>query len=252
MTISVNERAVIGNNQPPVEMTAFEAVKINITDLFEEAETWLDGEPVTTQEQADAINTLKGTIKDAIAAAETARVNEIKPHKAKVDEIQARYNELIGSNKSITGIAIKAEQACNAALKPYLIELDRQQQAAAKAARDEADRLQREAQEAMRWRDASNLSQRIEAERLADEAKAAAVTASHAEKAKAHAKGDARATGLRTVYRPVLANAKEAAAWVWVDRNDELMAFIQELAEKAVRGGAKTIPGFTVLEEKVL
>lgn len=248
----INERAVIGGNNPPAPMTTYEAVKINILDLYEEAKQWLDGTPIETQEQADAVNTLKDSIKKAKKAADEAYEEEVRPHQETVKEIQARYNELTGKNKSITGLAIKAEEACNAALKPYLIELDRQQQEKARIAREEADRLQREAQEAMRQRAAANLSQRIEAERLADEAKAAAVTAAQAEKAKAHAKGDARATGLRTVYRPVLENAKEAAAWVWVDRNDELMAFIQELAEKAVRGGAKTIPGFTVLEEKVL
>lgn len=249
---AINERAVVGHNNPPIEMTAFEAVRINITDLFEEATAWLDGEPVTTQKQADAINTLKGTIKDAIAAAEAERVKEIGPHKAKVDEIQARYNELIGSNKSITGIAIKAEQACNAALKPYLIELDRQQQEAARLAREEADRKQREAMEAMRQRDAANLSQRLEAERLVSEAKAAEQAATKAESAKAHAKGDGRATGLRTVHRAVMIDNKEAAAWVWVEHNPELMEFVQSLADKAVRIGKRSIRGFNVIEEKVL
>ncbi len=46
---------------------------------------------------------------------------ESEPYKQKIEEIQARYNELIGNNKSITGIALKAEEACNAALKPYLM-----------------------------------------------------------------------------------------------------------------------------------
>lgn len=241
-----------GHNNPPAELTAFEAVKINITDLYEEARQWLDGSPVETQEQANAVNTLKAKIKDAIKAAEAARVEEIEPHKAKVDEIQARFNELIGSNKSITGIAIKAEQACNAALRPYLLELERQQQEAARLAREEADRLQREAMEAMRQRDAANLQQREEAEALAAQAKAAAAAATKAEHTKAHAKGEGRATGLRTVFRAVMTDKREAAAWVWVDRGDELMAFIQEQADKAVRSGARKIPGFNVIEEKVL
>lgn len=252
MTIAVNERAVMGHNGAPVEMTAYEAVRINIVDLYAEAEQWLDGTPVTTQAQADAVNTLKASIKDAIKAAEAERVKEIEPLKTKVDAIQARYNELIGSNKSVTGIAIKAEQACNAALKPYLIELDRQQQEAARIAREEADRLQREAQEAMRQRDAANLAQREEAERLVNEAKAAQVAASKAENVKAHAKGEGRATGLRTIHRAVMADKNLAAKWVWLDHQDELMAFIQDLADKAVRAGIRTIPGFEVLEEKVI
>ncbi len=242
---------MIGHNGGP-ELDAFEAVRIDIDDLYAEACLWLDGEPVETQEQANAINTLKDRIKKAIKAADEARKAESEPFKTKIDEIQARYNELIGNNKSITGIAIKAEEACNAALKPYLLELDRQQKEAARLAREEAERKQREAMEAMRQRDAANLAQRDEAERLVREAKAAEEAARKAENAKAHAKGDARATGLRTVHRAVMVNTKEAAAWIWRERYDELCVFIQDQADKAVRAGSRSIPGFNVVEEKVL
>lgn len=244
--------AGIGHNNPPEAMTAFDAVKINITDLHEEARQWLDGTPVETQDQADAINTLKAAIKDAIKAAEEQRVKEIEPHKAKTDEIQARYNELIGSNKSITGLAIKAEQACNAALKPYLIALANTQAEEARIAREEAAKKQAEANEAMRQRDAANLSQRDDAERLVKAAKEAEEAARRAEGAKAHAKGEGRATGLRTVHKAVVADEREAAAWVWTDRRSDLMVFVQDQADKAVRAGARSIRGFNVIEEKVL
>jgi len=250
--VAENPRAVLGGNQPPAELTAFEAVKINITDLYDEARLWLDGTPVETQEQADALNTLKARIRDAIKAAETQRVIEGAPHKQAIDEIQARYNELIGNNKSVTGIALKAEEACNKALKPFLLELERQQQEAARIAREEAARKQEEAMAAMRERDAANLQQREDAERLVQEAKEAEAAANQAEKAKAHAKGDGRATGLRTVYRAVLIDRQLAAKWVWLDRNEELMTWIQDQADKAVRGGVLSIAGFEVIEEKVL
>ncbi|MBX5206731.1 hypothetical protein [Rhizobium sp. NZLR11] len=251
-SLAENPRAVIGNNAPPVELTAFEAVKINITDLYDEARLWLDGEPVKTQEQADALNTLKARIKDSIKAAETQRVLESTPHKQKIDEIQARYNELIGNNKSVTGIALKAEEACNAALKPYLVELDRQQQEAARIAREEAARKQEEALAAMRARDAANLQSREEAERLVLEAKQAEAAATAAEKVRAHAKGDGRATGLRTVHRAVMVDRQLAAKWVWLDRNEELMTWIQDQADKAVRSGVRSIAGFEVIEERVI
>lgn len=244
--------AGIGHNGAPEPMTAFEAVKINITDLYEEAKEWLDGSPVETQDQADAINTLKATIKDAIKAAEEQRFKEGAPHKAAIDEIQTRYNELIGSNKSITGLAIKAEQACNAALKPYLLALAAKQAEEARIAREEADRKVAEAQAAMRQRDAANLTQRDDAERLVKDAKAAEDAARKAENAKAHAKGNGRATGLRTVFKPVMADQRAAASWVWNDRREELMSFVQDQAEKAVRAGTHAIPGFNVIEEQVL
>lgn len=249
--VAENPRAVIGANGGP-ELTAFEAIRINILDLYEESKQWLDGTPVETQEQADAINTLKARIKDASKAAEAARVTEVDPLRKQVDAIQERYNELIGNNKSVTGLAVKAEKACNDALRPYLLELDRQNQEAARLAREEAERKQQEALEAMRQRDAANLQQREDAERLVQEAKAAETAARAAERGKAHAKGDGRATGLRTVYRAVITDRKLAAAWVWVDHNEELMSFVQDLADKAVRAGKRQISGFEIVEEKVL
>lgn len=249
--IDINERAVIGGNNPP-EPTPYEESHQAIKDLHDEALLWLDGEPVTTQEQADALNTLKDKIKKAAKKAEENRQTEIKPHQDHVNAIQAKYNELIGKNKTVTGLAVKAEDAVNAALRPYLIELDRQQQEAARLAREEAARKQEEAMAAMRARDAANLAEREAAEKLVKEAKAAEEAARKAENAKAHAKGEGRATGLRTVYRAVMTDKKEAAAWLWVERNEELMAFVQEQADKAVRAGSRMIRGFDIVEEKVL
>jgi hypothetical protein len=246
---------MMGHNNPPVELTAFDAVKINIDDLYDEAVLWLDGEPITTQDQADALNTLMSKIKEAANAAEDQRTAEKKPLDDAINEIQGRYNPLISgffSKNKTVGKATMAMDAAKKALKPYLDELDRRQQEAARIAREEADRKQREAMEAMRARDSENLAQREEAERLAQEAKFAEAAATRAENAKAHAKGDGRATGLRTVHRAVMADRKQAAAWVWVDHNDALMAFIQDLADKAVRSGSRKIPGFDVIEEKVL
>ncbi len=70
--VAENPRAVLGDNGGP-EFDAFEAVRIDIDDLYAEACLWLDGAPVETQEQADAINTLKDRIKKAIKAADDAR-----------------------------------------------------------------------------------------------------------------------------------------------------------------------------------
>lgn len=247
----MNVIATIGHNGGP-ELTAFELDQQAINDLYDEAYLWLDGEKVETQAQADSINTLKDRIKKAIKAADENRKTAQEPFKVQIDAIQEQYNTLIGKNKSVTGIAIKAEEACNAALKPYLIELDRRQQEAARLAREEAARKQADAMEAMRQRDAANLAQREDAERLVKEAKAAEEAARKAENAKAHAKGDARATGLRTVYRAVIADERLAAAWVWNERREELMTFIHEQADKAVRAGSRSIQGFNVIEEKVL
>lgn len=252
--VAENPRAIVGNNLPPeaIELTPFEASKLAILDLYAEAAQWLDGEPITTQDAADAVNTLKAAIKKAADIAEENRKVEVKPLQDQVSEIQARYNELIGNNKSVTGLAIKAEQACNAALKPYLIKLAQAQEAAALLARQEAERAQQVALAAMRERDAANLAQREEAERLVNQAKQAEQAAKRAEGAKAHAKGDGRATGLRTVYRAVIADQREAAAWLWSEHRDDVMQLAQSIADKMPKNAETAIRGFRIEKEMVL
>jgi len=232
--------AKIGHNLPP-----FEACKQSIEDLYDEAKQWLDGEPVLTQEQADALNTLQTRIRDAAKEAEKNRKAEAKPFDDGKAEVQARY-------KPVLAKADDADAAVKAALKPYLLALAQKQEEEARKAREEAARKQEEAMAAIRARDAANLADREAAEKLVQGAKAAEEAARKAENAKAHAKGEGRATGLRTVHRAVMTDKKEAAAWVWVERNEELMAFVQEQAEKAVRSGKRMIRGFDIIEEKVL
>jgi hypothetical protein len=232
--------ATIGHNRSP-----FDLCRESIEDLYAEAKVWLDGEPVTEQQQANALNTLQSRIRDAAKEAEKNRKAEAKPFDDGKAEVQARY-------KPVLSKAEEAENAVKAALKPYLLALARKQEEEARAAREEAARKQQEAMEAMRQRDAANLQSREEAERLVKEARAAEDAARKAENVKAHAKGEGRATGLRTVHRAVITNTREAAAWVWKERYEELCVFIQEQGDKAVRSGARTIQGFDVIEEKVL
>jgi hypothetical protein len=240
----MNAIAPIGHNNPP-EPTPFEMSSTTIADLYEEAKGWLDGEPVKTKAMADALNTLETRVRAAAKELEINRKAEAKPFDDGKAEVQARY-------KPVSAKADDALAAIKSALKPYLLELDRQQQEAARIAREEAAAKHAAAMEAMRQRDAANLAEREEADRLVKEAKAAEDAARKAETVKAHAKGEGRATGLRTVHRAVLVNTRDAAAWVWKDRYEELCAFIQDQADKAVRSGVRTIPGYDIVEEKVL
>ena len=240
--------AQIGHNNPP-EMNTFDALSANIDDLFDEAKLWMDGEPVTTQQQADALNTLETRIRDAHNAAEAERKREAKPFDDGKKAVQERYNPLIQKDK---GKTTQALNCIKAALKPFLMELDRIQREAAAAARAEAEQKEREAMEAMRRRDATNLEQTMEAERLVDEAKAATAAADRAVKRKAHAKGEGRATALRSVWSAEMTDKKAAVIWAMNTHPDEVLAFTQDLANKAVRAGGRNIPGFNVSEQKVL
>jgi len=244
---NMNHIAKIGHNSAP---TPFDDISTIIADLYDEAKLWLDGEPVTTQQQADALNTLESKIKEAANAAEELRKSEVKPLDDAKSEIQDRYNSLIGKTKSVTGKTVMATECVKDALRPYLLELDRQQRLAAEVARKEAEEKEAAAQAAFANRE--TLEDREKAEALLQESKRAYAEANKAEKSKAHAKGEGRATGLRSVWRPTLIDEKAAAAWMWKDHRAELMAFVQDYANKAVRAGKRSIEGFDVIEHKEL
>ncbi len=244
--------AVIGHNMPP-EPTPFEAIEARINDLYDEAKQWLDGEPVTTQAQANALNNLEGHIRQAAKDAETLRKAEVKPFDDAKAEVQARYNPLIGETKAVTGKTVKAIDAVKSALKPYLLEVDRLQRAAAQKAREEAEAAQREAMEAMRQRDKANIEERERAEQLIADAKDLEKDAAKLEAAKPHAKGEFRATSLRTVYRAEMVSYLEAAAWAFTNKRDEMTAFLMDLAAKEVRAGKRVaFQGFNVIEERTI
>lgn len=242
----MNQIAQIGDNNPP---TPFDEIETKINDLYEEAKQWLDGDPVTQQDQADALNTLANHIREAAKEAEIMRKAEAEPFDKGKADVQERYNPLIQKGKGKTELALNAVKS---ALKPYLLELDRIQQEAAKKAREEAERAERDAQAAMQHRDPSNIEHQEEANRLAEQAKEAQKAANKAENAKAHAKGAGRATGLRTRTKVSISNEREAAGWAWKYDREALMIFVLTQAEKAVRAGATNLEGFNITEEKVI
>ena len=118
--------AKIGHNLSP-----FEISKQAIEDLYEEAKQWLDGEPVSTEDQASALNTLQTRIREATKDAEKNRKEEAKPFDEGKAEVQARY-------KPILAKADEADSAVKAALKPYLLALAKKQEEDARKAREEA------------------------------------------------------------------------------------------------------------------
>lgn len=242
----------IGHNGPP-EPTPFEAIQARITDLYDEAKQWLDGEPITTQAMADAVNKLIVMIREASDEAEALRKAEARPHDDAKAEIQARYNILIGNTKSVKGKTVLAMEVAKKALTPWLEEQDRIKREAERIAREEADAARRAADEAFqKARAESDLAAREEAERLAKEAEAADLAARRAAKDKAHAKGGTgRATTLRSYWIAEITDATEFARYVWANRRWEMDSFLSRLAQQFVDDNHnQTIPGVTVREER--
>lgn len=64
--------------------------------------------------------------------------------------------------------------------------------------------------------------------------------------------GGARATTLRSVWRADMVDPHLAAAHYWRTNPTAFNAVLQKLAEDDVRAGKRSIPGFDVVEDRVV
>jgi len=245
-----DETPGIGHNEPPVEMTPFEAIKAEINGLYDEALGWCDGEPVENQGQADGLGELMNLIRDASGRADALRKKENEPFDQGKAEVQARYAPLIADTKSTKGKTVLAVDACKKALAPWLHKLDEEMRAKEAAAREEAERLRKEAEEAIAMADSDNLAARADAESRINDAKEAEKVVARAAKDKAGASGGVgRAVTLRTFYRGEITDATAVAKHYWLTNRAEVMAFFQTLVDADVRA-KRPVPGVTVHAEK--
>lgn len=239
----MTEPAPIPNARP------FDLVEETINDLYGEAKNWLDGEPITSQAQADAVQTLLRRIQEAHKKADAERVKENKPFDDGKKEVQDRYAPLISDTKAVKGKTVLATDYCKRALAPWLKKLADQQAEEARAAREAAEAAAAAAQEAIRQaNETGNLTAREEAEQVVKNAKTAEQGARAAERARPQATGYGRAATLRTSYRPVLTNLRAACRHFFATDPDAFKAIVQKLAEEQVAAGRRgdQIPGFTV------
>jgi hypothetical protein len=242
----MNVIAKIGHNSPP-EPTPFELSKEAIQSLYDEAKNFLDGDPIASQPMADEIQKLLRNIQAATKEADERRKDEAKPFDDGKAEVQARYNPLIQKDR---GMADMAVAACKKALAPWLIKVDEENRAKADAARKDAEEKQRIAMEAMRQRDGTDLAANERAEQLVREAKQAEADARRSDNAKAQAKGEGRAVGLRDYYTPEITDATVFARHVWTAYRNDMETFLVGMAAKLVGAGVRTIPGVTIHHER--
>ena len=236
---SLEARLAIGGNHPP-EPTPFESARDEVEALYGEASHWLDGAAVDNPALADGIGKLLNTLRTAGKKADEARKVEAEPFDAGKAEVQARYKPLLDK-------VARATDACKRALAPWLARLEREKQAAAAEAQRIADEKTRAAREAIRASSPDNLAAREAAETLVVEAKKADTAAAYAANDTAKVKGgNGRAISMRTTYRPVIADPVEAARYYWHVNQPAVTDFLISLAEKDVRAGKRSIPGFTI------
>jgi hypothetical protein len=240
-------KAVIGHNNPPEE-SPYDAMKIHIEDLFLEATNFLDGDPVTTQEMADAIDAIKAKALEAEKDGDELRKAEAKPFDDGKKAVQERWNPLVHKE---TGKCRLIVQTCAKALAPYLKVKQDALDAEAARQRKIADDLAEEARLARATAPASDLTARVEADAALQAAADAQKQADRATNARAQAKGGKRATSLRDVWTPVLVEPKEALRHYMQAQREELLNWLLSQAEKDVRIGKREIPGFRIDHDRV-
>lgn len=221
----------------------FDLAQQDISDLLEEAKHWLDGNPVTSQDEADAVAKLLDLARKAKRVADDARKEEKRPLDEKAKAIQVKYSPIIKDADLIAS-------TCKAALAPFIEEQERVAREAERVAREQAEAAEIAAQKAMRESNVADIELRQEAEKLAEAAKTAEATALKTAKQRGSAKGGARAVSMRTTYNAVIVDLNEAVKHYWKIQRLEFETLVIKLAAKDVRAGKKSIPGFKIVEHK--
>lgn len=217
------------------------AFSMAVDDLYSEAANFVDGQPVETQGQADALAAIITGAKQIRKDADAARKVEKQPHDEAAKAVQAKW----------VPVLTKVDDVIAAVQKPLTAWLQAQEaerQRIAAEARAEADRLAAEAVAAART--SGSLEDITATRNLQDAAVDAAKVAKRAEKAKAHVQGGGRAIGLRTYWDVTMTDGKAAVQWAMRRHADDLRDYLMGLAKRDVAAGNRSIPGFVIHEER--
>lgn len=228
---SGNERIKPGGNMTPLEV-----ISEKIDDLYQEAANWADGSPIESQEQCDALDKLDKELLALNKEREALRKEEVKPLDEAKKEIQALH-------KPIEAKVKRARDALNAPRAKWKAKLEEEKRKRAEEAAREAEGKRAEAVKAMQS-SSGDLKAREEAEELLKQSKLAEKDAKKANKAAT------TGTGLRTVYVAEMTDERAAIASMWQREPQAFIDLAQDLANKAVRSGERSIDGFKITETK--
>lgn len=233
--------ATIGHNGAPVD--PFDALKVHADDLLDQARTIA---AVENEDQLKAVDGLAKDLKEAADALESERVARKKPHDDAIADIQATFNVYLAplTNKTVKGKIPLALDAIKKAKEPYLQEQERLRREEAERVRKAAEEAARIAAEAARAAPGEDMEAREEAEVLVVQAQAMARNAARAEAA------TTKGTGLRSYWSAELVDPMAALKHYMATAPEDLKAWLNEMARKDVLAGKRTIPGFTVSEER--
>lgn len=243
MSDVLSAQGVVAVSRANLPADPFEAFKLDLESLFEEAGNFLDGEPIANQAQADDVSALVNRLRKSIGGADDARKEEKRPHDEAAQAVQDKWIPTINR-------ARLALTTAKNALAAYLSDQEAAQRAAAQALQEEANQKAEAAAQAARDAKPDDLAGQTTARAkmlVADEARKAA---EKADKARPQAKGGERAVGLRSRWTAILTDSVAALKHYRMCQPEALKAWLAEQAQRDVNAGARAIPGFTINEER--
>lgn len=209
-----NERAVIGNNNPP---DPIEVALEPYADILEEVANWLDGATVENEGQLKATDALLKELKAARKAVDTARDECTKPlHEAWKSEV-ARWKPTQDDLDRQVKCIVSAQA-------PYKERLAAEKEAARRAAEEEAARKAEEARKAHLAANAASIEDQRKAAELLKEAE-------EAEKASNRAAKDT-VKGMRTVQVYEIESHKLALNWIARHDREAMTNFIEDYVRR--------------------
>ena len=217
-----------GSNNPPADA----AFALHIDELFTLLSDTLAGGEVDSDEKEAAIDGLLDDFHKAWKDADKERAAQKKPHDDAAKAVQALWKPII--DKADTG-----KRACSEAITPYRTAKQRAKEEGARKAREEAEAIERAAQEALRQSD--DLEAKFNAEHELEQAKKLAAVAN---------KIDRAPTGLRTRYIHRIINRRELLLHVVERYPEDLADMLNEFVRQKVAGGLREMPGVEIIEEK--
>ncbi len=266
----LNERAVIGANNPPPDepapaLSGRPAIEVHVADLLTEAKNWADGAAIENEEQAAAVAKLHRMLEQARTLVDDAADGEKKPLNKALAEIATWQNGFTakGLKKTPDGSLTKAILATNNLSGTWLRKLDDDRRAREKIA---ADAALAAAQEAMVAREEAKTSTDLATIDKASDALADArnllkqAEGLNKERVRVGGGEGFRAMALRSVYSAKIID--EPGSWGLAyghyKQNPEFMAEFHSLIQRWADRDARTeatrvlgVPGFAFIEDRV-
>jgi len=183
----------------------------------EEAANWLDGSPVESEAQMNAVDALRKAMRQWRLDLEKGQKDATAPLRAVYQAELDRWKPTIEDAKRIEGCLVATVDA-------FKRKLAEEKRAAEKAAWEAAEKARREAEAKAQAAAATDL----EAQREAEAARQAAIDA---EKAAQAARKD-QVKGMRTVTKYEITDHRALLHWIAANRRDDITAFIEAWAQK--------------------